>query len=108
MGRRVREGELGRARGGELGTGRSYCPGGGGRRGAGRWAEVRDDLLFFPFFRFYFLIGLTSGPLSMLAHTEPAQHLQVGLTCQIRCQFAFNSRSLRITKITQEVVVFCY
>jgi hypothetical protein len=45
---------------------------------AGRWVEVRDDLLFSIF---HFLIGLTSGPLSMSAHVEPAQHLKVGPTC---------------------------
>jgi hypothetical protein len=36
---------------------------------AGRWVEVRDDLLFF---HFLFLIGLTSGSMSMSAHIEPA------------------------------------
>jgi hypothetical protein len=61
---------------------------------ADRWVEVRDDLLFFHFSIFYFLIGLTSGLLSMSAHIELAQHLQVGPTYQIRCQFAFNSRSV--------------
>jgi hypothetical protein len=41
--------------------------------------------------------GLISGPLSMLAHIEfflPAQHLQVGPTHQIWCQFAFNLQSV--------------
>jgi hypothetical protein len=37
----------------------------------GRWVEVRDDLLF----SIFIFIGLTSGPLSMLAHIEPTQHL---------------------------------
>jgi hypothetical protein len=44
--------------------------------------------------------GLTSGSLSMSAHIKfslSAQHLQVGPTYQIWCQFAFNSRSLQIT-----------
>jgi hypothetical protein len=39
---------------------------------AGRWVEVRDDLLFFSFFHFLFFIGLTSGSLSMSAHIELA------------------------------------
>jgi hypothetical protein len=38
---------------------------------AGRWVEVRDDLLF-SFFHFLFFIGLTSGSLSMSAHIEQA------------------------------------
>jgi hypothetical protein len=68
---------------------------------AGKWVEVRDDLLFF-IFHFLFLIRLTSGFMSMSAHIEPAQHLQVGPTYQIRCQFAFNLRSVRIAKKNPE------
>jgi hypothetical protein len=55
----------------------------------------------FLFFLFYFFIGLASGPLSMPAQIEfslPTQHLHVGPTYQIRCQFAFNSRSVQIAK----------
>jgi hypothetical protein len=56
-----------------------------------RWLATgrrRHHLLFF---------GLTSGPLSSSAQIEfslPAQHLQVGPTYQIWCQFASNSRSV--------------
>jgi hypothetical protein len=65
---------------------------------ADKWVEVRDDLLFFFIFHLLFLIRLTSGSMSMSVHIEPAQHLHVGPTYQIRCQFAFNSRSVRIAK----------
>jgi hypothetical protein len=57
-----------------------------------RWLATgrrRQHLLFF--------IGLTSGLLSNSAQIEfslPAQHLQVGPTYQIWCQFASNSRSV--------------
>jgi hypothetical protein len=46
---------------------------------------------------FCFFIGLTSGLLSSSVQIEfslPAQHLQVGPTYQIWCQFATNSRSV--------------
>jgi hypothetical protein len=71
-------------------------PRGGGAVASPRKKKTTPVFLFFPFF-----IVLTSGPLSMSAQIEfslPAQHLQVGPTYQIRCQFAFNSRSVRIAK----------
>jgi hypothetical protein len=70
---------------------------------AGRWVEVRDDF----FFHYSILkkIELTSGPLSMPAHIEPAQHLQVGPPIR----FSVNSRGdqCELQKITRKVVVFC-
>jgi hypothetical protein len=67
--------------------------------------EEEDSTCFFIFF-----IGLISGPLSNSAQIEfslSAQHLQVGPTYQIWCQFVSNSRSVWIKKITRKVVVFC-
>jgi hypothetical protein len=74
----------------------------GGHELAGEGAgDVRGQRLGERIFLFLFFIGLTSGPLSMSAHMEfssPAQHLHVGPTHQIQCQFTLNSRSVRITK----------
>jgi hypothetical protein len=59
---------------------------------AGRWVEVRDDLLFSIFY-------WTDkwAPVHVSTY-RTSSALKVGPTCQIRCQFTFNSRSMRIVK----------
>jgi hypothetical protein len=110
MGRRVWGGECGAASLGWGGLADLEAVAGGGVPAlgvAGKWVEIRDDLLFTFLHFFYFFIGLTSGPC-------PCQHIQNQLSTYMwdpPIRLGVNSRSTRdqckLQKLPEKLWFFC-